>query len=61
MKLPTYVVTIKKQCKSRKIQKHREQKDYIEKVVLKYLNKLQNEKTEEVPKHETDVISETKP
>ncbi len=43
IKLPTYVVTIKKQCKTRKIQKHKEQKDYIEKVVFNYLKKLQKD------------------
>jgi Tfp pilus assembly major pilin PilA len=61
IKLPTYVVTIKKQCKTRKIQKHKEQKDYIEKVVLNYLKKLQKDGVNETDEKRGSYPGENNP
>lgn len=61
IKLPTYIVTIKKQCKTRKIQKHREQKDYIEKVVFNYLKQLQKDGVNETDEKGSSNIGESNP
>lgn len=47
IKLPTYIVTIKKQCKTRKIQKHKKLKNTVETIVFNYLKELSNERQKE--------------
>lgn len=59
VKLPVYIITIKKQCKTRKIQKQQKLKNTIKAVVLSYLKELQDEATKEVQTHETRDIPET--